>query len=66
MSIQPGRSMVIVLRESLHKLECSGSAETPDQAELKRILRRRIAEIESVQRPTAKFFGQAGKLGDTF
>jgi len=66
MSIQPGRSMLIVLRESLHKLECSGTVETPDQAELKRILRRRIAEIESVQRPTAEFSGQAGKLGDTF
>jgi len=54
MSIQPGRSMLTALRETLRKLECSGSAETPDQAELRRILQRRIAEIESVQRPTTK------------
>ena len=58
MSIQPGGSMLTALRETLRKLECSGSAETPDQAELKRILRRRIAEIESVQRPTTKFSGR--------
>ena len=66
MSIQPEGSILTALLETLRKLECSGTVETPDQAELKRILRRLIAEIESVQRPTAKFSGQAGERGDTF
>jgi len=38
--------MLKVLRDALCKLECSVTPETRDLADLKRILQRRIAEIE--------------------
>jgi len=52
MSIQPGRPMLAILRETLRKMECSQNPETPDQTQLRRILRQRIAKIESVQETT--------------
>ena len=52
MSIQPGRPMLAILHETLRKIECSQNPETPDQTQLRRILRQRIAKIESVQETT--------------
>lgn len=49
MSIQPGRPMLAALRETLRKMECLETSTTPDQAELRRILRRRIAQMETIQ-----------------
>lgn len=48
-SIQPRRPMLVVLQEVLRKLESSGAGETTDLAQLKRILRSRILEIENTQ-----------------
>ena len=42
--------MLDALRDTLHKLEASSGRETRTQADLKRILRERIAELEAVQR----------------
>lgn len=47
MSIQPRRPMLAALQEALRKLESSGVRETTEAANLKRILRRRIADIEA-------------------
>jgi hypothetical protein len=58
MSIQPGRPMLAVLRETLRKLECPEIRESPDQEQLKRILRRRIAEMQSVLEQPSKYFGR--------
>jgi hypothetical protein len=46
MSIQPKRPLLNVLRETLAKAEADPD-ETPTLAHLKRILRARIAELES-------------------
>jgi hypothetical protein len=45
-------------RETLRKLECAEIRESPDQEQLKRILRRRIAEMQSVQGQPSKYFGR--------
>jgi hypothetical protein len=55
MSIQPDRLSLDVLRletlrAALHKAEPSAHPETPAYADLKRILRDRIAELESTAR----------------
>lgn len=57
MSIQPDRPMLSALRDMLRKLECEDAPETAEVANLKRILSRRIAEIESVQRGTGTCSG---------
>ena len=49
MSIQPNRPLLDVLRNTLAKAEVDPD-ETPSRAELKRILRERIAELESTAR----------------
>jgi aerobic-type carbon monoxide dehydrogenase small subunit (CoxS/CutS family) len=51
MSLQPRRPMLDALRDSLSKLEAHSGEETGTQAELKLILRDRIAELEAAQRP---------------
>jgi hypothetical protein len=50
--------MLTVLRETLRKMECAEIRESPDHEQLKRILRRRIVEIESVQERPSKYFGR--------
>lgn len=50
MSIQPDRSLLEVLRDALRKAEADPYPETEALAELKRILRQRIALLESVDR----------------
>lgn len=47
MSIQPRRPLLDALREVLRKMEADADADTPNLAELKRILRERIAAIEA-------------------
>jgi len=49
MSIQPQRPLLDALRETLAKAEADLN-ETPTLADLKRILRARIAELESTAR----------------
>ena len=49
MSIQPQRPLLEVLRDTLAKAEADPD-ETPTLADLKRILRARIAELESTAR----------------
>lgn len=49
MSLQPKRPLLDVLRETLAKAEADPD-ETPTLADLKRILRMRIAELESTAR----------------
>jgi len=49
MSVQPRRPLLDVLRETLAKAEAD-PYETPTLADLKRILRARIAELESTAR----------------
>jgi len=48
MSIQPDHALLDVLRASLHKAETDPRPATPASDELKRLLRKRIAELESV------------------
>jgi len=50
MSIQPRRPMLDALRDTLSKLEAYSGPETPTQADLKRILRERIEDLETAQR----------------
>ena len=50
MSIQPSRPLLDGLRAALHKAEAEPHPQTPAHAELKRILRERIAELESTAR----------------
>ena len=47
MSIQPERPLLDVLRAALEKVEAAPHPETPTFTELIRILRERIAELES-------------------
>jgi hypothetical protein len=54
MSLQPGRPMLMVLREMLRKLECTAASRTSG-ADLKRILERRIARMEDAQRQSTNF-----------
>jgi len=54
MSIQPRRPMLDALRDTLSKLEAHSGTETTTQAELKRILRERIADLEAAQRIAGK------------
>lgn len=49
MSIQPKRPLLDVLRETLAKAEADPD-ETPTLADLKRILRARIADLEATAR----------------
>jgi len=50
MSIQLDRPLLAALRASLRKAEADPRPETPTLIELKRILRERIAELESASR----------------
>ena len=50
MSIQPSRSLLDALRDALDKAEADPNPKTEALAELKRILRQRIAELESAER----------------
>jgi hypothetical protein len=47
MSIQPDAPLLDSLRDALQKAEADTRTETPTLAELKRILRERIAKLES-------------------
>ena len=47
MSIQPRRPPLDALREVLRKMEADAETDTPNLAELKRILRERIAAVEA-------------------
>ncbi|WP_348261338.1 hypothetical protein P8935_16210 [Telmatobacter sp. DSM 110680] len=49
MSIQPDRSLLDALRDALRKAEADSDSETTALAELKRILRQRIAQLESAE-----------------
>jgi hypothetical protein len=49
MSIQPRRPLLDSLKDVLHKME-SDPAPSPNLADLQRILRERIEEIEAAQR----------------
>jgi len=49
MSIQPTRPMLAALQETLRKLESYDESETAEVADLKRILRRRIADVAGIQ-----------------
>ena len=53
MSIQPDRPLLDALRASLRKGEDGSHPETPAHRDLKRILRERIAELESTARVLA-------------
>jgi hypothetical protein len=53
MSLQPQRPLLDTLRDVLRKMEQDATTDTPRLAELKRIIRERIAAIESTQRLTA-------------
>jgi hypothetical protein len=57
MSLQPRRPMLDALRDTLSKLEAHSGYETNTQADLKRILRERIADLEAAQKL------QSGPLG---
>jgi len=50
MSLQPNRPLLDALRAALAKAEVEPSHETLCRAELRRILRERIAELESSAR----------------
>jgi len=50
MSIQPDRPLLDALRDALHKAQDDPHPETPAHADLKRILRERIAELDSTAR----------------
>lgn len=50
MSIQPRRPMLAALHETLRKLEGSSARGTAELLDLERILRRRIADLEAMQR----------------
>ena len=50
MSIQPECSLLQALRAALSKAEADPNPETTALADLKRILRERIAHLESVER----------------
>lgn len=58
MSIQPSRPMLAALEETLRKLESSKDSETAEVADLKRILRRRIADVAAIQETLSKSGGQ--------
>jgi len=58
MSIQPSRPMLAALEETLRKLENSVESETAEVADLKRILRRRIADVAAIQGTFSKSGGQ--------
>lgn len=47
MSIQPDRDLLDALRAALYKAEADHRPETPALTDLKRILRDRIAKLES-------------------
>ena len=47
MSIQPNHDLLEALRAALYKAEADHRPETPAFADLKRILRERIAKLES-------------------
>jgi hypothetical protein len=47
---QPRRPMLDALRDTLRKMEADPGPETPDLADLKRIILQRISELESTQR----------------
>ena len=49
MSIQPDRSLLDALRDALRKAEADPDPETKALAELKRILRQRITQLESAE-----------------
>lgn len=46
----PRRPLLETLRDVLRKMEADSNPETPHFADLKRIIRERIAKIEAVQR----------------
>jgi hypothetical protein len=48
MSIQPNRPLLDALREALRKAEADPGPETKSLRDLKRILRERIATLESI------------------
>lgn len=50
MTLQPRRPLLDVLRDVLRKMEAEPGPETPNLADLKRILRERIAAIETTER----------------
>ena len=50
MSIQPNYPLLVALRSALAKAEAEAPPETKTLADLKRILRARIAELESTAR----------------
>jgi hypothetical protein len=50
MSIQPDRPLLNALRAALHRAEDDPRTETPAHEDLKRILRERIADLESTAR----------------
>ena len=50
MSIQPSRPLLETLRDTLRKLEADPTPETENLADLKRILRERIAALEGSPR----------------
>jgi len=60
MTIQPRRPMLDALRDTLRKLEADHLPETPYLADLKRILRERIADLEATQRPPSRCTSLAG------
>jgi hypothetical protein len=47
MTLQPRRPMLETLREMLRKMEADPAPETADLADLKRILRERVAKLEA-------------------
>lgn len=58
MSIQPRKPMLLALREALRKLERSATPEAAEQAELKRMMRQRIARIEVMEQRSDKRSGR--------
>ncbi|MBS1805769.1 MAG: hypothetical protein JST28_20705 [Acidobacteria bacterium] len=51
MNVQPDKPLLDALRFVLNTLEADVTPETPKRAELKRILRERIGELEASARP---------------
>ena len=51
MSIQPNRDLLEALRAALYKVQADRRPESPALADLKRILRERIARLESIAHP---------------
>lgn len=52
-SLQPRRPLLEALRDALRRMEADPSPETSNLADLKRILRERIAELEASQKLTS-------------